>query len=145
MHPKDVLQLRIQAKREQIKAGPKGKDTILECDIETPAGPVRIHVPWMGFIDQGGNIKYPTDMEQQAQFEREMNERVALRNAITQGAPSLSPIPSDFGPNGPQKPKQIVLNAPPPPNIEGAKPILTDKPPMVDGESSSLPLPPIMS
>ena len=145
MHPRDVLQLRIQAKREQIKAGPKGKDTILECDIETPAGPVRIHVPWMGFIDQGGNIQYPTDMQQQAQFEREMNERVALRNAVTQAAPSLSPIPSDFGPNGPQKPKQIVLNAPPPPNIEGAKPILSDKPPMVDGESSSLPLPPIMS
>ena len=95
-------------------------------------------------IDQGGNTIYPTDEQQRAQFEREMNERIAMRNAITQGAPSLSPIPNDFGPNGPQKPKQVVLNAPPPPNIEGAKPIMSTEPPKQDGESS-LPLPPIMS
>ena len=141
MHPKDVLSLRVQAKREQQKHGVKGKDMVLECDIETPAGPVRIHVPWMGFKDQGGNILYPSDEQQQQQFNIEMNERIALRNQITHGAPSLSPIPTNFG-NSNQK--QVVLNAPPPPNIEGAKPVLSDKPPMVDGESS-LPLPPIMS
>ena len=142
MHPKDVLQLRIQAKHEQIKAGPKGKDTILECDIETPAGPVRIHIPWMGIIDQGGNTIYPTDEQQRQQFEREMNERVAIRNSITNGAASLSPIPNDFGTTQTNKP--ITLKAPPPPNIDGAKPILSKEPPKLDGESS-LPLPPIMS
>ena len=141
MHPKDVLQLRLQAKREQQKHGVKGKDMVFECDIETPAGPVRIHVPWMGFKDQGGNILYPTDEQQQQQFNIEMNERIALRNQVTNGAPSLSPIPTNFGDT---QPKQVVLNAPPPPNIEGAKPVLSDKPPMVDGENS-LPLPPIMS
>ena len=141
MHPKDVLQLRIQAKHEQIKAGPKGKDTILECDIETPAGPVRIHIPWMGIIDQGGNTIYPTDEQQRQQFEREMNERVAIRNSITNGAASLSPIPNDFGTTQTNKP--ITLKAPPPPNIDGAKPILSKEPPKLDGESS-LPLPPLM-
>ena len=141
MHPKDVLQLRVQAKREQQKHGVKGKDMVLECDIETPAGPVRIHVPWMGFKDQGGNILYPSDEQQQQQFNIEMNDRIALRNQVTNGAPSLSPIPTNFGNNNQ---KQVVLNAPPPPNIEGAKPVLSDKPPMVDGENS-LPLPPIMS
>ena len=141
MHPKDVLSLRVQAKREQQKHGVKGKDMVLECDIETPAGPVRIHVPWMGFKDQGGNILYPSDEQQQQQFNIEMNDRIALRNQVTNGAPSLSPIPTNFGNNNQ---KQVVLNAPPPPNIEGAKPVLSDKPPMVDGENS-LPLPPIMS
>ena len=147
MHPKDVLQLRIQAKHEQIKAGPKGKDTVLECDIDTPIGPVRIHIPWMGLFDQGGNTVYPTDEQQRQQFEKEMNERNAMRHAITGSNDTLQQIPNNFQSMGIEPPKKIILNPPPPPYIEGAKPILAEHPQRAsDNESSQgLPLPPIMS
>ena len=87
-------------------------------------------------------IRENADEQQRQQFEREMNERVAIRNSITNGAASLSPIPNDFGTTQTNKP--ITLKAPPPPHIDGAKPILSKEPPKLDGESS-LPLPPIMS
>jgi hypothetical protein len=98
----------------------------------------------MGLFDQGGNTVYPTDEQQRQQFEKEMNERNAMRHAITGSNDTLQQIPNNFQSMGIEPPKKIILNPPPPPYIEGAKPILAEHPQRASDNESSLPLPPIL-
>tara|TARA_A100001035_G_scaffold124155_2_gene97645 strand:+ start:1874 stop:3112 length:1239 start_codon:yes stop_codon:yes gene_type:complete len=142
MSPQDVLNLRVQAAKEQAKHGDKGKDVVLECEVQTPVGAFKIHVPWMGIKTPGGHYVYPTPEQQAAQFNKEMEDRMRLRMAFTGSENALNGMPRAMFTEEASKPRDVFLTAPPPPNLPGAQPII----PFEDNDTqkSVLPPPPII-
>ena len=142
MSPQDVLNLRVQAAKEQAKHGDKGKDVVLECEVQTPVGAFKIHVPWMGIKTPGGHYVYPTPEQQAAQFNQEMQDRMRLRMAFTGSENALNGMPRAMFTEEAPKPRDVFLTAPPPPKLPGAQPII----PFEDNDTqkSVLPPPPII-